>query len=769
MSDEYQYDDDDDSKSDGGGLWKFLVAVFCVLFSPSIVLGLILYSLMRYVRLRPRVIVAVCVVIDAVTALLFPDWRLFTTSQWWKPAIAVWVVVGTIVGIVIITIESREMKTSAYRTELKGDWMYHFTFRRTPLELLIKKKLVKGLQTGQYVSDERSPLGINEEGKYSVVSRYQNEANKHTLITGNSGSGKTVTLMSLIHRDIECGVPVCAIDMKGSPEFAAKMATWAHENGRTFYHFSNSKNYDIPNSPGQAYYDALSEGNSSAKADMILGMRQYDAAADVYKTVMNQLLQVVFAMLECADRDHPSLRKPGYRTLTTVSGQPKNEPINDIVTFARRTEVATFIQQWADNHRDWIKKRAQHIYIGRLKEEERKAGRILSADEKNALVKQCIETARTDPGPLLCAAGMCEAHPVDLINWNAGGIYQLYRSLEPHVMEALAKACENTPRVAQAARELLDEISKKRNAIAPQISHLAGQLRTIAASEYGLWMKPSEDGRNISLSEVTLEPGAVVLFSLNSDAEPQTAKNIGAIIMNDFSRLSAQRREAGLKNDLNIYIDEFQTLPPDTVKGLLEKARESHMAITLALQSLNQIVAAGSDAYLRSMLDTCSNFIVHAGATEKSAEIMSDIIGKTKKEIYSSTRKKKSFFLTINFSENRNQFVQTRIEDRYIIEPEKFMKLSSPDANNDYRTTAMYLTKTCSDPHYAQNAVNVARCVTMIPHANVLKDYYKPTKHENKPHVVNQPQEEESNIELPDFDLFDDDNAIQSGSSNFFS
>ena len=126
---------------------------------------------------------------------------------------------------------------------------------------------------------------------------------------------------------------------------------------------------------------------------MILGMRQYDAAADVYKTVMNQLLQVVFAMLECADRDRPSLRKPGYRTLTTVSGQPKNEPIDDIVTFARRTEVATFMQQWADNHRDWIKKRAQHIYIGRLKEEERKAGRILSADEKNACLLYTSDAA----------------------------------------------------------------------------------------------------------------------------------------------------------------------------------------------------------------------------------------------------------------------------------------------------------------------------------------------------------------------------------------
>ncbi len=106
MSDEYQYDDDDDSKSDGGGLWKFLSPFLCS-FSPSIVFrGWILYSLMRYVRLRPRVIVAVCVVIDAVIALLLPDWHLFTTSQWWKSAIAVWVVVGTIVGIVIITIES---------------------------------------------------------------------------------------------------------------------------------------------------------------------------------------------------------------------------------------------------------------------------------------------------------------------------------------------------------------------------------------------------------------------------------------------------------------------------------------------------------------------------------------------------------------------------------------------------------------------------------------------------------------------------------------
>ncbi len=42
--------------------------------------------------------------------------------------------------------------------------------------------------------------------------------------------------------------------------------------------FSNNKNYGIPNSPVKPT-GTLSEGNAPAKADMILGMRQYDAAA----------------------------------------------------------------------------------------------------------------------------------------------------------------------------------------------------------------------------------------------------------------------------------------------------------------------------------------------------------------------------------------------------------------------------------------------------------------------------------------------------------
>ncbi len=103
---------------------------------------------------------------------------------------------------------------------LKGDWIpFHLAGHHWNCSS--RKSLSWICKQVATMSPMNALLGINEEGKYSIVSRYQNEVNKHTLITGNSGSENRHP-MSLIHRDIECGVLICAIDMKGSPEFAAK-------------------------------------------------------------------------------------------------------------------------------------------------------------------------------------------------------------------------------------------------------------------------------------------------------------------------------------------------------------------------------------------------------------------------------------------------------------------------------------------------------------------------------------------------------------------
>ncbi|MFS8541206.1 MAG: TraG/TraD/VirD4 family protein, partial [Tissierellales bacterium] len=111
--------------------------------------------------------------------------------------------------------------------------------------------------------------------------------------------------------------------------------------------------------------------------------------------------------------------------------------------------------------------------------------------------------------------------------------------------------------------------------------------------------------------------------------------------MSDLSRVSALKNAKGDTTHFGVYIDEFQTLDPGTVKDNLEKARSSKMYITLSLQSIDQIVSAvesgDGEAMANAIIDTCANFIFHDGSGYDTAEKMSKIIGKSDRYIYRTT------------------------------------------------------------------------------------------------------------------------------------
>ncbi len=905
--------------------------ILIVLFFPALLVGMVYYSFFRFLRFRPSVIASIVAVTQVLILIYFlfgnafgklikgiTDYQHLSTN--WPNLVAPLmfsaIFLGGFIGLAIVGWEVREMRRNPHRRELPGTWMYQFEFRRTPLELWKKKRLIKALKQGDFVDSEKSPLGLNEEGRYAVVSRYLSEANKHTLIVGNSGSGKpllgttevptpkgfvplkdlvigdevydengkpikvvacfnpvvtkaykmhfrnafpivsgsdhlwavieytedgnlndrvlltteaiaegihsgskfliegltsavkgtepaplidcyklgrwlftrgnnnafpgsqelrqklgldngkripevyyftsfedrfrllagiidssyckvykekvvlthksselltsvktlvaslgwrvssveslsfpgaeyilefildkdfvwdsnrtnngisswdtlgeyahyidgievvkapadafhcitveegsrlflvtrdfipthnTITMQSLILNDIENGIPLILIDMKRSPEFASKLSSWTRDAGGSFYHFVNGdeSNYDVPNSSGQCFYDPLKSGSATSKADMVLGMREYDTASAVYKNNMQQLLQVVFAMLKNADK----------------------------------TKAKS-------------------------------------------------------------------------IDWTHGGICQLASAVADNNIIELAGACEGTP--VQAAALAISDEARGKTGIKHAIGELQGQMRTIMTSEYGQWLKLDHEHpeKNIDLFAMTQKPGTVILFSLNSDAEPDFAKFIGSMIMADLTATSARRRNNQMTNQVNVYIDEFQAINPSSVAGLLEKSRESRIALTLAQQSFEQIVAStqnNGEAYLLSILDTCSNFIVHAGSTEDSAERLSKILGKEWVDTYRASNKNKSFFLSMNWANKRNQTVQTSKEEKWKFEPAKFMALSSPDKNNDFKATAVMVNKTCSDPLFKGVKGAVARTIWMLPADKVLEKYYTPT------------------------------------------
>ena len=69
-------------------------------------------------------------------------------------------------------------------------------------------------------NNHRAFIAINDEKEVCLVPRM---ANRHGLITGATGTGKTVTLQTLSETFSDMGVPVFAADMKGDLSGVAKI------------------------------------------------------------------------------------------------------------------------------------------------------------------------------------------------------------------------------------------------------------------------------------------------------------------------------------------------------------------------------------------------------------------------------------------------------------------------------------------------------------------------------------------------------------------
>ena len=74
-------------------------------------------------------------------------------------------------------------------------------------------------------------LGVDGDGRPVVLSDRQLSA--HALIVGASGAGKSTTLLTILTDHIRRGRPVVAIDMKGSPAFAARACACGRRRGPT--------------------------------------------------------------------------------------------------------------------------------------------------------------------------------------------------------------------------------------------------------------------------------------------------------------------------------------------------------------------------------------------------------------------------------------------------------------------------------------------------------------------------------------------------------
>lgn len=652
--------------------------VLGVVFIPVLVVMGLFYSLFRYGRFRPSLIAAASAVsavialvviactggVDGVLAALHAiD---FSAGAAAKPQVMAFAaalysfmskvafVVGPLLGLLLSIVQLRKMQQSPWLVVNEGlspKWMYHFRFRLSPFEAWRAKREEKEIREDKlrpYGRRDLVPMGIEDEPLNEekdpakvrlkrVVCRAEDEVPKHTMVTGAAGSGKTATLKSMMTRDIDNHKTIVVIDCKKDPEVAEFLSRRAHQAGCDFYHFSADLPYRIQGNPaGPSSYDPLASGSVSKKVDMMLGTREWDTAAAVYRDQAQAYLSKVFATIEAA-------RKFGVL-----------EQVPQLDT--KQGEMWTFTQ-------------------------------MLDRNVFNAVIVALNKVPE------------------------AGYIRQQASELNAQ----LSPAAGRTP-----------EGKATQHAQAEYLSKMSGLM----VQNYGRWLKGGEgsgSGKIIDIAKLTAEPGNVVLFSLDAAQQGDQGSLIGSMVCTDLANMTETRKNMGQDNPVAVYIDEFQSLPPECVKSMLQKARSAGVGLTLAFQSLDQVSATtGNDLYVKSLLDTCSNFIFHAGSNTATGEMASMIIGKQWVEHYMISRRNETKLGAFNWTNNRDLQVGTQRTQEWKLDPSSLQQLSMPNKQNGHTSEAIIIKKASSDPIDKGIVGAVSHKVRMVPPDCVLAEYFDP-------------------------------------------
>lgn len=553
--------------------------------------------------------------------------------------------VGLIVGWLFTVDAAVKFKTSKWMVESPSMWSYKFRFADTPWEKWRKKRVRTSITRDTYrVKPDETIIGVNVDTGEPVLRSYD-EANRHMFVSGAPGTGKTVFITSMVKQDIHNGVSATIVNFKPDRAFTEKVAKWAHEAGRVFYHFSygTDEEYVIQNNPsGHAYFDPLEGLGITEKVEMVLNMRAYDTASEVYKSAAHEILQVVI----------------------------------------------------------------------------------------NALSQMNVERATSTKTPIVVDEGETRKLASALDN-----------------LETLAYACEGTP-IWKAVVDVKKTAHMKGSNSSRGLTSLQTQLRTILSSEFGQWIgKPKHpEEKFIDIFNLTRGDDApVILFDLNSDSEKDFARYLGSMILANITSASARRRDAGVRNQANVYVDEFQVLPPDAVRGLVEKARASKLAITLSQQSIQQVITSAErngEAMLDALLDTVGNFVIFAGSSQDTAEKLSRIVGPHEVTKYQVTTRRHGFWFSINWDDIRKPLVSENVVMEPIIYPAEFMNLESPSVANNWRSVAIVVKRTPMESglkHYEGGALT--RRVQVL----VADDVLEPVDLVNTPVKVQKPWLESTN------------------------
>jgi conjugal transfer pilus assembly protein TraD len=132
-------------------------------------------------------------------------------------------------------------------------------------------------------------LGVDDRGREVLLSDRQLAA--HGLILGASGAGKSTTMLGILGDRIERGLPVIAIDLKGSPSFADELAGAATLAGRP------SRLWTLD---GPGHWNPLAHGGPTELKDKLIASERFTEPH--YQRAAERYVQTALQVLEAGGR-----------------------------------------------------------------------------------------------------------------------------------------------------------------------------------------------------------------------------------------------------------------------------------------------------------------------------------------------------------------------------------------------------------------------------------------------------------------------------------
>lgn len=306
---------------------KYL-GLFAFLFLPGGIYALLAYYIFwKGLKWKPRVYFFVFLFLSLTLLIIgyvnppFVDFDFKDTDTYIYPYVYISMWVGLLLSYFSFVYMAQQLRNYPELKIMKG-WAQGHRYAKTPWQKWRHSRLIQQCKNGDFYDTETTPLGVldqyveyTEEGKYDriesidneqVVRRYNKESVKGGIISvGASGSGKSVTMLNSIKNSIIAGRPVIVMDNKRSFDFPYFLAKWAKENNREFYHFVSGRPEEYFNkfNSKQASYDPLKSGDATSNKEMILGLREWDAASAVYKADTETILSAVFNLIEETKND----------------------------------------------------------------------------------------------------------------------------------------------------------------------------------------------------------------------------------------------------------------------------------------------------------------------------------------------------------------------------------------------------------------------------------------------------------------------------------